>query len=589
MANDDVTLKIKLDDEASSKIADIASSTEEMANEAEESGKKFSLSFTEINQAVELVTKAINLASGAAKTLYRVAREGTVDVDLTIAAAKRFGDASLAMREFQEATNFTRTGTQLLQFGNRLNDFGLNVHEVSQMMKLAKISARDLGISFNETQRRLEGAIQSGRLTGFRRAFGKTVDSIHEYIKAYEKTNGTLNQYQRSQMVVNQLVERSNSIIKEAGGTLSAHTDKYDKVIAAYGDVEAAIANFTDRIFEAADKSDVLERGLRAIEKAILAIDSKPIEQLADWLNTAIEHASHLPGFLENFFVDESDKINDALKSLGIDREKELKKWRDDVAKHGREYFGFASQEEEERAFKEFRDNLDSRGQLEIDRQRYWAKQIEQQERSLSDQRLENMKREAKEKDRITGVKKAVKGGGLKALADMLAEREMKMERERLKERIRISKEELDYNEKIAVEKERLQDEHNERMRSKAEEAAREQLKINQQFGQIVIGLGTSSLQNMSFMLGELAAGAEFSANAMVANLLDLLGNFAIQVGTLALAMGPVYSALFSLNPAAAIATGVILLAVGSALKGYAAQLKQSVAGAAGGAIGTRS
>jgi len=81
--------------------------------------------------------------------------------------------------------------------------------------------------------------------------------------------------------------------------------------------------------------------------------------------------------------------------------------------------------------------------------------------------------------------------------------------------------------------------------------------------------LVTSTTEMVGFMIGSLIAGGEFSANNLFANFLDMLGQFSIMLGTVAIAASQVFESLFSGNPAGLLIGGLAMIAVGGILKAF--------------------
>lgn len=103
-------------------------------------------------------------------------------------------------------------------------------------------------------------------------------------------------------------------------------------------------------------------------------------------------------------------------------------------------------------------------------------------------------------------------------------------------------------------------------------------------------GLG-DALQTTAQLLGEMASGADASLSDLAATLGAALGDMLVNLGKTALltavGIAGIKKALTSLNPVAAAAAGVALIAFGSYIKGKVAQIGQD-AGSGGGGGGDR-
>lgn len=108
---------------------------------------------------------------------------------------------------------------------------------------------------------------------------------------------------------------------------------------------------------------------------------------------------------------------------------------------------------------------------------------------------------------------------------------------------------------------------------------------INKKINDVIKGGITDAITSLATMLGEAAAGASFSAGQFAAALIGPLGDILIRLGGIALgvALGieGITVALKSLNPYAALAAGIALIALGAAAKSGAAAL--ATPGGAGG------
>lgn len=88
--------------------------------------------------------------------------------------------------------------------------------------------------------------------------------------------------------------------------------------------------------------------------------------------------------------------------------------------------------------------------------------------------------------------------------------------------------------------------------------------------------LVVSTTEMVGFMIGTLISGGEISGKNLFANFLDMLGQFSIMLGTVAVAASQVFQSLFTGNPAGLLIGGIAMIAVGGILKAFASQLKSS-------------
>jgi hypothetical protein len=96
--------------------------------------------------------------------------------------------------------------------------------------------------------------------------------------------------------------------------------------------------------------------------------------------------------------------------------------------------------------------------------------------------------------------------------------------------------------------------------------------------------LVTTTAEMVGFWVGSLVSGGKAAGQNMLANFLDLLGQFSVMMGTMAVAASKVLEALFTGNPIGLFVGGLAMIAVGGLIKAFASQLKSQ-----GGALGSGS
>lgn len=98
--------------------------------------------------------------------------------------------------------------------------------------------------------------------------------------------------------------------------------------------------------------------------------------------------------------------------------------------------------------------------------------------------------------------------------------------------------------------------------------------------------LVATTTEMVGFMVGTLIAGGQQAGQNMLAGFLDLLGQFSVMMGSMAIAASKVLESLFTGNPIGLFVGGLAMIAVGGLIKAFASQLKSRGAGLGSGSAG---
>lgn len=94
-------------------------------------------------------------------------------------------------------------------------------------------------------------------------------------------------------------------------------------------------------------------------------------------------------------------------------------------------------------------------------------------------------------------------------------------------------------------------------------------------------GLLTRTTEMVGFMIGQLMMGGQVAGKSFFASFLDMLSQFTVLLGTMAIAASKMLEMLFSGNPAGLFVAGLALVLVGGVIKAFANSLRAQ--GAQGG------
>lgn len=131
---------------------------------------------------------------------------------------------------------------------------------------------------------------------------------------------------------------------------------------------------------------------------------------------------------------------------------------------------------------------------------------------------------------------------------------------------------------------------YHERVRKLYEETTRRILTLHQtqtrsqQQAAVVMTRALESLveravEMTGFAVGALLNGVKLSGENLLASFLNMLGQFSVLMGSMAIAASQVLTALFSGSPAALFTAGLAMILIGGLLKSFAAQLKGGSSG----------
>ena len=86
--------------------------------------------------------------------------------------------------------------------------------------------------------------------------------------------------------------------------------------------------------------------------------------------------------------------------------------------------------------------------------------------------------------------------------------------------------------------------------------------------------LFTRTTEMVGFMIGQLLLGGQVAGKSFFASFLDMLSQFSVLMGTMAIAASKMLEMLFSGNPAGLFVAGLALVLVGGVIKAFANSLR---------------
>lgn len=204
MTNKELSIILRLRDEATKRLEGVRGSLQRFAN----SWKQNWLAITAaITASIMALRKAWDLMEMGAKAQQIEESFKRMSESVGINA----GEMKKALMEAsQETVNFSNVADKV----SALMAQGLNMDQVTALMRQARVEARIFGTTTEEAFQNISSAVTGGLVTTLRRSYGLQLslkEAVEAYARATGKTTEQVEKYHMAQAIANHILERSKS------------------------------------------------------------------------------------------------------------------------------------------------------------------------------------------------------------------------------------------------------------------------------------------------------------------------------------------------------------------------------------------
>jgi len=204
MTNKELSIILRLRDEATKRLEGVRGSLQRFAN----SWKQNWLAITAaITASIMALRQAWDLMEMGAKA--QQIDESFKRMAESVGINSREMKKAL-MEASQETVNFSNVADKV----SSLMAQGLNMDQITALMRQARVEARIFGTTTEEAFQTISGAVTGGLVTTLRRSYGLQLslkDAVESYARATGKTTEEVEKYHMAQAIANHILERSKS------------------------------------------------------------------------------------------------------------------------------------------------------------------------------------------------------------------------------------------------------------------------------------------------------------------------------------------------------------------------------------------
>jgi len=229
MTNKELSIILRLRDEATKRLEGVRGSLQRFAN----SWKQNWLAITAaITASIMALRKAWDLMEMGAKAqqIEESFRRMSESVGINAGEMKK-----ALLEASQETVNFSNVADKV----SALMAQGLNMDQVTALMRQARVEARIFGTTTEEAFQNISSAVTGGLVTTLRRSYGLQLslkDATEEYAKATGKTTEEVQKYHMAQALANHILERSKSHLEAVNLELMTSYEKVQMLKSKWND-----------------------------------------------------------------------------------------------------------------------------------------------------------------------------------------------------------------------------------------------------------------------------------------------------------------------------------------------------------------
>ncbi|MFH2146291.1 MAG: hypothetical protein ABII75_09755 [Candidatus Omnitrophota bacterium] len=229
MTNKELSIILRLRDEATKRLEGVRGSLQRFSN----SWKQNWLAITAaITASIMALRQAWNLMEMGAKA--QQIEESFKRMAESVGINSREMKKSL-LEASQETVNFSNIADK----ASALMAQGLNMDQVTALMRQARVEARIFGTTTEEAFQNISSAVTGGLVTTLRRSYGLQLslkDAAEEYAKATGKTTQEVQKYYMAQALANHILERSKSHLEAVNLEMMTSYEKVQMLKSKWND-----------------------------------------------------------------------------------------------------------------------------------------------------------------------------------------------------------------------------------------------------------------------------------------------------------------------------------------------------------------
>src|SRR3989338_2917254 len=223
MTNKELSIILRLRDEASKRLEGVRGSLQRFAN----SWKKNWLAITAaVTAAIMALRKAWDLVQMGAKA-------EQIEESFNRMAESVGINGQQMKQALMEASHATVNFSNIADKASDLMAQGLNMDTVAALMKQARVEAKIFGSTTEEAFQNITSAVTGGLVTTLRRTYGLQLslkDAADDYAKATGKTSEEVKKYHMAQALANHILDKSKSHLEAVNLEVMSNYEKVQRL-----------------------------------------------------------------------------------------------------------------------------------------------------------------------------------------------------------------------------------------------------------------------------------------------------------------------------------------------------------------------
>ncbi|HAH21625.1 MAG: hypothetical protein A2Y00_05520 [Omnitrophica WOR_2 bacterium GWF2_43_52] len=223
MTNKELSIILRLRDEASKRLEGVRGSLQRFAN----SWKKNWLAITAaVTAAIMALRKAWDLMQMGAKA-------EQIEESFNRMAESVGINGQQMKQALMEASHATVNFSNIADKASALMAQGLNMDTVAALMKQARVEAKIFGSTTEEAFQNITSAVTGGLVTTLRRTYGLQLslkDAADDYAKATGKTSEEVKKYHMAQALANHILDKSKSHLEAVNLEVMSNYEKVQRL-----------------------------------------------------------------------------------------------------------------------------------------------------------------------------------------------------------------------------------------------------------------------------------------------------------------------------------------------------------------------
>jgi len=229
MTNKELSIILRLRDEATKRLEGVRGSLQRFANSWKQNWLAITAAITASIMALRQAWALMEMGAKA-QQIDESFKRMAESVGINSREMKK-----ALMEASQETVNFSNVADK----ASALMAQGLNMDQVTALMRQARVEARIFGTTTEEAFQNISSAVTGGLVTTLRRSYGLQLslkDASEEYAKATGKTTEEVQKYHMAQALANHILERSKSHLEAVNLELMTSYEKVQMLKSKWND-----------------------------------------------------------------------------------------------------------------------------------------------------------------------------------------------------------------------------------------------------------------------------------------------------------------------------------------------------------------